>query len=100
MGISLKAILLSGFGGVEDFRLQEVSLPVLEEGYALVRIKATSFNPFDYPMRQGLGERKLLHSPILGREFARIIQELGSFNPDFKLPNHTLPAQGSLFGAY
>ncbi|HEX2535534.1 MAG TPA: alcohol dehydrogenase catalytic domain-containing protein, partial [Chitinophagaceae bacterium] len=69
----MHAITLQGFGGVENFRLEQVPLPSAQDGNILVQIKAVAFNPIDYQIRQGLGERKLLHSPILGREFAGII---------------------------
>ncbi|HVG14022.1 MAG TPA: hypothetical protein VM935_03640, partial [Chitinophagaceae bacterium] len=67
---TMQAIVLTGFGGIENFELRTVPLPHGKAENLLVRIKAVSFNPVDYQMRQGLSEKKLLQSPILGREFA------------------------------
>jgi NADPH:quinone reductase-like Zn-dependent oxidoreductase len=67
---AMQAIILKDFGGVENFELREVALPSVKEGFLLVQIKAVSFNPIDYQIRKGLSESKLLHSPILGREFS------------------------------
>lgn len=70
---TMNAIILKDFSVVENFQMAAVPLPKVEEGYLLVKIKAVSFNPIDYQIRKGLGESKLLHSPILGREFSGVI---------------------------
>lgn len=73
----MKAITLKNFGGVENFELVEVDDPKTNDNEVLVKIKATTFNPIDYQMRQGSTESKLLKSPILGREFSGEIIQLG-----------------------
>jgi len=78
----MKAIVLKQFGGTEHFALEEVPTPEAGGNLVLIRIKAIAFNPIDYQMRRGLGEAKLLQSPILGREFAGVVADPGgsSFN--------------------
>jgi NADPH:quinone reductase-like Zn-dependent oxidoreductase len=73
----MKAVVLRGFGSADQFTLTEVDKPEMLDDQVLVRIKATSFNPIDYQMRQGAAERKLLKSPILGRELAGVIEATG-----------------------
>lgn len=73
----MKAIVINGFGGIENFELKEVENPLVKAGEVLIKIKATTFNPIDYQMRRGSTESKLLKSPILGREFSGEVLEIG-----------------------
>ena len=52
----MKAIVLKDFGGVENFELEEIGVPLIKENEVLIKIKATAFNPIDYQMRQGATE--------------------------------------------
>ncbi len=81
----MKAIVLRGFGGTENFFLEEVKSPKVKKGTVKVKIKATAFNPIDYQMRKGGTESKLLKTPILGREMSGIIEELHPAVTDFKI---------------
>jgi len=81
----VKAIILENFGGIENFKLQEVENPKINDNDALIKIKATAFNPVDYQMRQGSAESKLLKSPILGRELSGDIIGIGKNVAGFKL---------------
>lgn len=80
----MKAIVLSQFGGTENFKLEEVETPITGEGKVMVQIKATAFNPIDYQMRKGSSESKLMRSLILGREMSGVIVGVGDSVTDFK----------------
>ncbi len=49
----MKAMLLPQFGGVEQFRLEEIERPSPKPGEVLVRIVGTSVNPVDVKARAG-----------------------------------------------
>lgn len=48
----MKAQVLHQFGGVENFRLEELPVPEPKPGYVRIRVKATSVNPVDYKIRR------------------------------------------------
>ncbi|MBP8114459.1 MAG: NADP-dependent oxidoreductase [Chitinophagaceae bacterium] len=83
--IQMKAIVLKGFGGTENFFLEEVEEPKLIDGTVKVKIKAAAFNPIDYQMRKGGTESKLLRTPILGREMSGVVEEVHHTVTDFKI---------------
>ncbi|WP_447637237.1 NADP-dependent oxidoreductase [Flavobacterium microcysteis] len=92
----MKAIILKGFGGVENFELTEIENPKVKENEVLIKIKATAFNPIDYQMRQGSTESKLLKSPVLGRELSGEIIELGKNVNSFQIGDKVSAYVGSL----
>ena len=50
----MKAILLKEHGGIEGFSLGEIPEPEVRSGHLLVKVAASSVNPVDYKIRQGL----------------------------------------------
>jgi NADPH:quinone reductase-like Zn-dependent oxidoreductase len=49
----MKAIVVHKYGGFEELKFEEYPDPVPGAGEALVRIAATSINPFDMQRRSG-----------------------------------------------
>lgn len=92
----MKAVILKAFGSVDQFDLAEVPDPVMGDNDLLVRIGATAFNPIDYQMRRGGGEKKLLSSPILGREFSGTVQQVGKAVKSFAPGDRIAANVGSL----
>lgn len=74
----MKAIVLTDYGGVENFALADVSDPTLSPDDLRVQVRAASFNPIDYQIRRGGSESKLVGSPILGRDFAGEVSQVGA----------------------
>lgn len=79
-----RAMVLDDFGGPENLRLTELSLPTLRHpDDVLVRVHATSVNPIEWKMRSGLGVpkpvwRRLIGTPmILGQDFAGEVLAVG-----------------------
>jgi NADPH:quinone reductase len=71
----MNAIVLHALGGVDNFRLDRVSIPDPQNGEVRIRIKAAAFNPVDCKIRQGeYGECTPL---ILGADCSGIIDEIG-----------------------
>jgi NADPH:quinone reductase len=81
----MKAIVLTEFGGTDNFAMQEVENPILKQGTVKVKISATAFNPIDYQMRRGSSESKYLKSTILGREMSGVIVEVSKSVTQFKI---------------
>lgn len=92
----MKAIVLKDFGSTDHFELIEMEDPVMQENEVLVQIKASSFNPIDYQMRQGATESKLLKSPVLGRELSGIVIATGKQVTDFFVGDAVTAYVGSL----
>jgi len=89
----MKAIVLRQNG---EFQLQEVDTPQPTEYQVQVKIAAAGFNPIDYQMTENAMERKLLHSPILGREFSGIVSAVGEKVTDFKTGDFVFCGSGSM----
>jgi NADPH:quinone reductase-like Zn-dependent oxidoreductase len=49
----MKAVLLHGYGGVDQLVYEEVPIPIAGAGEALVKLSSTSINPIDYKIRRG-----------------------------------------------
>lgn len=89
----MKAIVLHQNG---EFKLEEVNMPQPKGHQVQVKIAAAGFNPIDYQMTENAMERKLLHSPILGREFSGIVSAIGENVTDFKIGDSVFCGSGSM----
>lgn len=78
--IIMKAIILRGFGGVENLEKTELPLPLPADNEVLVKIKAFSINPVDIKTRLGRGHAarlKEFNPIILGWDISGIITAIG-----------------------
>ena len=50
----MKAMVINKFGGPEVFELMDIPRPEIKPGYVLVRVMASSLNPFEIKLRSGL----------------------------------------------
>jgi NADPH:quinone reductase len=73
----MRALVLTAFGGPENFVLQEIPKPRAQPGTLLVKLVATSVNSIDIKIREG----GLAIAPplpaVLGSDIAGIIEEVG-----------------------
>ncbi len=83
----MKAAVLVGFGGVDQLELREVPEPKTGPGQVKVRVVATSINPLDWKLRQGIRRPGIsLELPaILGRDASGEVVEVGSGVTRFRL---------------
>jgi NADPH:quinone reductase-like Zn-dependent oxidoreductase len=74
----MKAIILKGFGGVENLVYAEIPRPIINEGEVLIQAKAIDINPIDIKTRAGkgaAGKLKDFDPIILGWDVAGIVVE-------------------------
>jgi NADPH:quinone reductase-like Zn-dependent oxidoreductase len=79
----MKAIVLSAYGSADNFAAADLPIPEVREGEVRIEVKAISFNPVDYQIRQGRPESRLLRSMILGRDLSGIVDAVGEGVTDF-----------------
>src|SRR5262245_7910063 len=73
----MKAILLTGFGGIDVLRYGDAPDPVAGPGDVVVDVYAASVNAADYKMRLGsYSDLKFPH--ILGRDFSGVVSAVGA----------------------
>lgn len=89
----MKAVILN-----KDFRLENgfVEKPQPKNNEILIQIKASGFNPIDYQMLENELERKLISSPILGRELSGIVVEKGADVTLFNIGDEVFCGSGSM----
>jgi len=75
----MKAVLLHGYGGVDQLVYEEVPIPVAAAGEVLVKLFGASINPIDYKIRRGaMKDIMPLQLPaILGYDLAGQVVALG-----------------------
>jgi NADPH:quinone reductase-like Zn-dependent oxidoreductase len=76
----MKAVVIDGFGGVDQLHIQNVDDPEVGRGEVLVRVRATSVNPVDLKIRDGSAAKRMgVELPaILGRDLAGEVVRAGS----------------------
>jgi len=75
----MKAVLLHGYGDVNQLNYEDAQMPVAAAGEVLVKTIAVSINPIDWKLRRGdLREMMPLEFPtILGRDLSGEVAALG-----------------------
>ena len=103
----MKAIVSDRYGSPDVMKLQDVDKPELTEESALVRVRATSVNAFDWHMLRGkpylarLGEG--FRSPkttILGLDVAGIVEAVGANVTHIKPGDRVFGSRTGAFAEY
>ncbi|ROI01822.1 NADP-dependent oxidoreductase [Chryseobacterium sp. G0240] len=89
----MKTVILN-----KNFQLEDGSIekPKPKNHEVLIQIKASGFNPIDYQMLENELERKLITSPVLGRELSGIIVEKGNEATQFNIGDEVFCGSGSM----
>ncbi len=80
----MRAMVLTAFGGPENFHLQDVPKPTPGRGEVLVRVHATSVNPVDYKIRKDGTWAGVRPPAILGYDVSGVVEGLGPGVRDFR----------------
>ena len=73
----MKAIILPEHGGPELFRVKDVPKPEIKAGHVLVQVAASSVNPVDFKIRQGVIPIGPELPGILHGDMAGVVEEVG-----------------------
>ncbi len=74
----MKAVLMKGYGTIDQLEYTDVEQPSPGAGEVLVRVEATSVNPVDWKIREGAFMKGQFKLPeILGRDVAGEVVEVG-----------------------
>jgi NADPH:quinone reductase-like Zn-dependent oxidoreductase len=104
----MKAIILKGFGGVENLVKAEIPVPELSDNEVLVKVKAIGINPVDIKTRKGMGMAGILKDfdpIILGWDISGIIVMTGNKATMFKNGDEVFgmvnfPGHGKAYAEY
>lgn len=94
----MKAMVITGFGGTEVFAERDVEKPTPGRNEVLVKVYATSVNPADCGVRQGIFGRRIELPVILGYDVSGAIAAVGEDVRDFKVGDEVYYAIGLLDG--
>ena len=78
MKSTMKAMVLTQFGGPEAFELLEVSVPVVGPRQLRVRVHATAVNPLDCQIRRGDYADQTSLPAIIGHDVSGVVEEIGT----------------------
>jgi NADPH:quinone reductase-like Zn-dependent oxidoreductase len=98
----MKAVLLHGYGGVDQLEYTDAPEPIPRAGEVLVRVISTSVNPVDYKIRSGmLKEQMHVNFPaLLGRDVAGEVSALGPGVTKFKIGDKVMGLVNHSYAEY
>ncbi len=77
---TMKAFVLTRYGGPEGTEMRDVARPVAGSGEVLIRVEAAGLNPVDFKTRDGQLKPILRYDPpaIMGNELAGVVETVGA----------------------
>lgn len=92
----MKAVRIHVYGSSEVLNIENIPVPIIADNEVLIKIYATSVNPLDWKVREGLLQRMNLHKlPLtLGWDVSGVVEKTGSNATKFKVGDevYTRPA--------
>src|ERR1700750_2369371 len=106
-GETMKAVVYCDYGTAEVLKVMDIAKPVPTDNQVLVRVRATSVNPYDwhfirgtpYIMRLGVGLRKPKDTR-LGVDFAGTVEAVGKNVTEFKPGDEVWGGKTGAFALY
>lgn len=104
----MKAIILKGFGGVQNLEYSNVPVPEISDNEVLIKVKAFSINPVDIKTRLGRGQASRLkefNPIILGWDASGTVTKTGLSVTSFKIGDDVFgminfPGHGKAYAEY
>jgi len=100
---TMKAVRIHAYGGADVLAYEDAPRPTAGDGEVLIRVHATSVNPFDCAVRAGYMSAYFNYTlpVILGTDLSGIVEEVGAGVTTFK-PGDSVYARGGVTrdGAY
>ncbi len=103
----MKAVVYTDYGSPDVLQIRDIKKPVPNDDQLLVKVRATSVNPYDWHfiegqpkiMRLGVGLRKP-KDPRLGVDYAGIVETVGKNVTRFKAGDEVFGGRGGSFAEY
>lgn len=93
----MKAMVIRQFGGPEVFEIVDMQQPAVKQGYALVKVCASSINPIETKIRSGLVPAITPPFPaILNGDFSGEIVALGDNTAPWKIGDEVFGCAGGV----
>jgi len=80
---TMRAVVLTRFGGPETFELREVAVPTVAARQVRVRVHATAINPLDLQIRRGDYAQHVPLPAIIGHDVSGVVEEIGEGVSEF-----------------
>ncbi len=95
----MKAMAITGKGSIDVFKEIELPTPEPKEGELLVKVKATSINPYDIFLRRD-AELKDRYPFVLGGDVSGVVEKLGKNVRNFKEGDEVFYMPPLFYGSY
>ncbi|CAM9287744.1 unnamed protein product [Lampetra planeri] len=89
-GKEMRAVVLSGFGGLNKLRVTKKPMPEPEHGEVKIRVKACGLNFLDVMVRQGTIENPPKPPLVPGFECSGIVESLGENTTGFEIGDRVM----------
>lgn len=83
MSDTMKAVVLTRFGGPDAFELQTLPVPSVGARQVRVRVHATAINPLDYQIRRGDYPDYVPLPAVIGHDVSGLVEAVGSDVTEF-----------------
>lgn len=94
---SMKAVVLTRFGGTDALELREVPVSPVGPRQVRVRVHATAVNPLDYQIRRGDYPDEVPLPAIIGHDVSGVIEQVGTHVTEFR-PGDAVYYTPQIFG--
>lgn len=83
MSDTIKAVVLTRFGGPDAFEVQDLPVPPVGSRQVRVRVHATAINPLDYQIRRGDYADYVPLPAIIGHDISGVVEAVGAEVTEF-----------------
>ncbi|HXD10533.1 MAG TPA: NADP-dependent oxidoreductase [Anaerolineales bacterium] len=92
----MKAVRIHGYGGPDVLKYEDAPRPTAGPGEVLIRVHATTVNPFDCAARAGYMDSWFHYTfpLIMGTDVSGVIEEVGEGVSDFAVGDHVYARTG------
>ena len=96
---TMQAQVVKTFGGPEVFEISKIKFPKIEPGHVIIQVAASSVNPVDYKIRQGLSPWLSPELPaVLHSDVAGVVAQVGEGVSEFKEGDEVYGCAGGFKG--
>lgn len=96
---TMKAVSINQYGDESVLNYSDVNRPEPKEDEVLIKVYASGVNPFDWKVRDGMGEMFKLQLPVvLGTEIAGTVEQAGTEVKNFKVGDEAFGSLDAMRG--